>query len=74
MRHFLTILSHEIRSLLFSASTYIAAVLFLLVHGVRFAGLLEEYTKTPQETAASRWCSSRPFWLPVWFMVPAAHR
>jgi len=69
MRHFLTILSHEIRSLLFSASTYIAAVLFLLVMAFVFAGLLEDYTKAPQETAPAV-VFFRLFWLPVWFMVP----
>ena len=50
MRHYFTILSHEIRSLLYSSSTYIAAVLFLGVMGFIFAGILELYSKAPQET------------------------
>jgi len=69
MRHFFTILSHEIRSLLFSASTYIAAVLFLFVMAFFFATMLETYTKDPQETAPAV-DFFRYFWLPVWFMVP----
>lgn len=69
MRHFFTILSHEIRSLLFSGSTYIAAVLFLLVMAFVFAGILEDYTKVAQETPPAV-VFFRLFWLPVWFMVP----
>ena len=51
MRHFFTILSHEIRTLLFAPSTYIAAVLFLAVMGFIFAGILDDYNRAPQETA-----------------------
>ncbi|HEY4302730.1 MAG TPA: ABC transporter permease subunit [Candidatus Didemnitutus sp.] len=69
MRHFFTILSHEIRSLLFSGSTYIAAVLFLNVMAFIFAQILEDYTKTPQENPPAA-IFFRLFWLPVWFMVP----
>jgi ABC-2 type transport system permease protein len=69
MRHFFTILSHEIRSLLFSGSTYIAAVMFLLVMAFVFAGILEDYTKIPQEAPPAA-VFFRLFWLPVWFMVP----
>jgi ABC-2 type transport system permease protein len=69
MRHFFTVLSHEVRVLLFSASTYIAAVLFLLVMAFVFATILEDYTKTPQETPPAV-IFFRVFWLPVWFMVP----
>ena len=50
MRHYFTILSHEVRTLLYSSSTYIAAVLFLGVMGFVFAGILELYGKAPQET------------------------
>jgi ABC-2 type transport system permease protein len=69
MRHFFTILSHEIRGLLFSATTYIAAVLFLLVMAFFFVVMLEDYTKFPQETPPAV-IFFRYFWLPVWFMVP----
>lgn len=69
MRHFITLLSHEIRTLLFSASTYIAAVLFLFVMGLIFAGLLEDYTRTPQEATPAA-AFFQYFWFPVFFMVP----
>jgi ABC-2 type transport system permease protein len=69
MRHFLTILSHEVRSLLFSASTYIAAVLFLFVMAFFFTGILDDYTRAPQETPPAA-VFFKFFWIPVWFMVP----
>lgn len=69
MRHFFTILSHEIRALLFSAGTYIAAVLFLLVMAFVFVSILGDYTKTPQEAPPAA-VFFRLFWLPVFFMVP----
>jgi len=68
MRHFATILSHEVRMLLVSASTYIAAVLFLGVMGFIFTGILESY-QTPQDTAPAV-LFFQLFWLPVFFMVP----
>jgi len=69
MRHFFTILSHEIRSLLYSASTYIASVLFLFVMAFIFVGILENYTKSAQEAPPSV-VFFQLFWLPVFFMVP----
>ena len=69
MRHFTTILSHEIRMLLVSASTYIAAVLFLAVMGFIFSGVLDNYSASAQETSPAA-VFFQLFWLPVWFMVP----
>jgi ABC-2 type transport system permease protein len=69
MRHFTTILSHEIRMLLVSASTYIAAVLFLAVMGLIFSGVLESYSAAAQETSPAA-VFFQLFWLPVFFMVP----
>ena len=69
MRHYFTILSHEIRSLLFSPSTYIAAVFFLGVMGFVFASILDVYSKTPQETPPAV-VFFQFFWFPVLFMVP----
>jgi ABC-2 type transport system permease protein len=69
MRHYFTILSHEIRALLYNASTYVAAVLFLLVMGFIFAGILDAYSKEPQEIAPAA-VFFQLFWLPVFFMVP----
>lgn len=69
MRHFPTILSHEIRMLLVSPSTYIAAVLFLAVMGFIFSGVLESYSAAAQEVSPAG-VFFQLFWLPVWFMVP----
>ncbi len=69
MRHFTTIISHEIRSLLYSASTYIAAVMFLLVMAFIFTLNLEEYTKSAQETSLAAEFF-KAFFIPVLFMVP----
>jgi ABC-2 type transport system permease protein len=49
MKHFWTILSHEIRMLLVAPSTYIAAVFFLAVMGFMFTGILDLYSQTPQD-------------------------
>lgn len=69
MRHFLTILGHEVRMLLVSPSTYVAAVLFLLFMGFIFAGILENYSSVPQEVSPGV-VFFELFWLPVFFMVP----
>ncbi len=69
MRHFFTILGHEIRMLLVNTSTYIAAVLFLFVMGFIFTLLLNTYSQTPQE-AAPAYDFFRLFWLPVFILVP----
>jgi ABC-2 type transport system permease protein len=69
MKHFTTILSHEIRMLLVSPSTYIAAVLFLTVMGFIFSGVLERYSAAAQETSPAA-VFFQLFWLPVFFMVP----
>lgn len=69
MRHFPTILSHEIRMLLVSPSTYIAGVLFLALMGTIFTGLLESYTEAPQETSPATLFFALFFW-PVLFVVP----
>jgi ABC-2 type transport system permease protein len=69
MKHFWTILSHEIRMLLVNPSTYIAAVLFLAVMGFEFTRILESYSQAPQE-ASPAIEFFRLFWLPVLFMVP----
>lgn len=69
MRHFFTILSHELRALLFNPSTYIAAVLFLGLMGFIFTGILDAYSKAPQETPPAV-VFFQLFWIPVFFMVP----
>jgi ABC-2 type transport system permease protein len=69
MKHFLTLLSHEVRMLLVNPSTYIAAVLFLGVMGFVFTGILETYSKAPQELSPA-YVFFQLFSLPVLFMVP----
>lgn len=69
MKHFLTLLSHEIRMLLVSPATYIAATLFLGFMGLIFAKILEEYSGTAQETSPAN-VYFQFFWLPTCVMVP----
>jgi ABC-2 type transport system permease protein len=69
MKHFLTLLSHEVRMLLVNPSTYIAATAFLLFMGFMFTGMLESYSKAPQELSPA-YVFFQFFWFPVFFMVP----
>ena len=69
MKHFLTILSHEIRMLLVSPSTYIAAVIFLALMGFVFTDILDTYSQAPQDSSPAD-VFFKQFWLPVLFMVP----
>jgi len=69
VKHFFTILSHEIRMLLVSPSTYIAAVLFLSVMGFFFTSMLDYYSTAAQETTPAVFFFQY-FCVPVLFMVP----
>lgn len=69
MKHFPTILGHEIRMLLVNPGTYVAAVLFLAVMGFVFTGILQAYSDGPQETPPAVDFFS-VFFIPVLFMVP----
>lgn len=69
MRHFLTILGHEVRMLLVSPSTYIAVFLFLGVMGFVFAGILDVFSRAPQESSPA-YEFFKYFWIPVLFIVP----
>jgi len=69
MKHFFTLLSHEIRMLLVNPGTYIAAMLFLLFMGFIFTGILESYSKAAQELSPAN-VFFQFFWFPVFFMVP----
>ncbi len=69
MRHFLTILSHEVRMLLVNPSTYIAATLFLAVMGFFFTGILQDYSSAAREVSPAQ-VFFQIFWFPVLFMVP----
>lgn len=69
MRHFFTILGHEVRMLLVSPSTYVAGVLFLAVMGFIFTGILKSYSAAAQEISPAQ-VFFQLFWLPVLFLVP----
>jgi ABC-2 type transport system permease protein len=69
MRHFRILLAHELRMLLVSPATYVAATLFLLVMGFIFAGILETFAASAQEGSPAG-VFFQLFWLPVFFMVP----
>jgi ABC-2 type transport system permease protein len=69
MKHFFTILSHEIRMLLVSPSTYIAGVLFLWLMGFIFTDILEQFSKAAQAESPVA-VFFQLYWMPVIFMVP----
>jgi ABC-2 type transport system permease protein len=69
MRHLLTIVSHEVRMLLVSPSTYVACAAFLSFMGFTFTAILENYSKAPQEISPAA-TFFYFYWFPVIFMVP----
>lgn len=69
MKHFLTLLSHEIRMLLVNPGTYIAAMLFLFFMGFIFTGMLESYSEAAQEISPAS-AFFHYSWVTVLFMVP----
>lgn len=69
MKHFPTLLSHEIRMLLVSPATYVAATLFLGFMGLVFTKILEIYSGGPQELSPAH-VYFQLFWLPACVMVP----
>lgn len=69
MRNFLTLLKHEIRMLLISPPTYIAAVLFLVLMGFLYWAILRGMVDAPQDDLPVVQFFSI-FWIPVFFVVP----
>lgn len=69
MRHFWHLFTHELRALAFAPATYVAAVLFLLLEGGLYLGVLREYALAPQEGPPAA-MFFQLFWIPVFFMVP----
>ena len=69
MRHFFILLKHELRMLLISPPTYIAAVLFLSLMGFIYWAILRGMVNTPSETLPTVQFFS-VFWIPVFFVVP----
>ncbi len=69
MRTFRTLLGKELRMLLTTPSTYIAAVLFLFLMGIIYWTILKGFTMGPQEEPPAT-TFYRTFWLPAFFVVP----
>jgi ABC-2 type transport system permease protein len=69
MRSYRILLAHELRMLLVTPATYVAATLFLLVMGFVFAGVLETFAAAAQDGSPAT-IFFQLFWLPVFFMVP----
>ena len=69
MRHFHNLLIHELRVLLLSPATYIAAVLFLLQMWWLYVFVLWEFSSEPHDTLPTE-SFFYYFWIPVLFVVP----
>ncbi len=69
MRNFITLLKYEIRMLLISPSTYVAAVLFLILMGFLYWAILRGMVSAPQDDLPIVQFLN-VFWIPVFFVVP----
>jgi ABC-2 type transport system permease protein len=69
MRNFFILLKHELRMLLISPPTYIAAVLFLSLMGFLYWAILRGMVNAPEESLPIVQFFSI-FWIPVFFVVP----
>lgn len=69
MRHFFILFRHELRVLIITPSTYIAAVLFLGVMGFFFQELLATYAAEPSDVSPAVGFF-RLFFFPVFFLTP----
>ncbi|CAA6677394.1 gliding motility protein GldF [Lentimonas sp. CC4] len=69
MRNFFILLKHELRMLLISPPTYIAAVLFLTLMGFLYWAILRGMVNTPEESLPIVQFLGI-FWIPVFFVVP----
>ncbi len=69
MKHFFSLLHHELRALLIAPSTYAAGVLFLVLMGWIYWKILLQYSLEPQEGLPAS-MFFQLFWLPVFFVVP----
>jgi ABC-2 type transport system permease protein len=69
VKHFVTLLRHEIGILLINPASYIAAVLFLVLMGMIFQLLLVDYARSASEVSPAV-DFFRLFWVPVFFLTP----
>ncbi len=69
MRHFFILLKHELRMLLISPSTYVAAFLFFCLMGFLYWAILRNIVNAPADDLPTAQFFSL-FWIPVFFVVP----
>ena len=69
MKHFFSLLHHELRALIIAPSTYAAGVLFLVLMGWIYWRILLQFSLQPQEGLPAS-MFFQLFWLPVFFVVP----
>lgn len=69
MNQFINLFRYELRMLMLSPASYIAAIIFLFITGFLYLFILQSYNQTPQ-TDLSTTELFRSFWIPVFFLVP----
>ena len=69
MKHFASLLRHEIGVLIYSPATYIATVLFLGLMGFIFQQLLNDFVRAASDTPPAV-DFFKLFWLPALFLTP----
>lgn len=69
MRHLPVLLRYELRTLLVSPATYVAAVLFLILMGILYHGIIKDFSLR-EHTVGPTEVFFQVFALPVLFMVP----
>lgn len=69
MKHFITLLMHELKTLGRSLSTYIAGGVFLLLMGTLYLLILGEYSRVPMTgTPTSQFFEL--YWVPFFLLIP----
>jgi len=69
VRHFFSLLRHEIGVLIINPATYIATVVFLVLMGFFFQELLAEYSNRASDTSPAVGFF-KLFWVPVFIIAP----
>lgn len=69
MKYFFYLFKYEVQKLFLSASTYIVAILFLILMGVIYLYVLQGMVASPQETVLSAQFF-QSFWLSLFFLIP----
>ncbi|WP_309384078.1 ABC transporter permease [Cerasicoccus frondis] len=69
MRHFFTLLLHELRMLLIAPASFVAAVLYLLLMTFVYYFYLNTAASEPTDQTVAVWFF-QAFWIPVCFMIP----